>query len=327
FASSFSLCRWPDPRVPATARRSTPSRRLPRIRKDSGRNSCDTTAEIPIFGSARSSDIESSRSTLVRCSPGACVGPASSGSSLWPYPEQPKDCKSRGEALFLMGMDQKIRGPKSRAALVMLIAAAAVGAAACDRASVEAKKRIAPEYDKKTGKLTLLKYDSNGNGKIDTWSYMDGARVVRIEIDKDENGTIDRWEYYGADQKLEKTGFSRANDGKEDAWSYAGPDGSVERIEISTRRDGKVSRIERFRNNVLVSAEEDGDGDGRMDKWETYDRNRLASVAFDTTGRGTPDRRLIYGTDGSARVAVGHDGTGHFVAVANPGRPRRAARR
>jgi len=27
-----------------------------------------------------------------------------------------------------------------------------------------------PEYDKKTGKQQLLKYDSNGNGKIDTWS-------------------------------------------------------------------------------------------------------------------------------------------------------------
>ena len=27
----------------------------------------------------------------------------------------------------------------------------------------------------------LLKYDSNGNGKVDTWSYMDGARIVRIE--------------------------------------------------------------------------------------------------------------------------------------------------
>ena len=49
------------------------------------------------------------------------------------------------------------------------------------------------EYDKVTGKLSLLKYDSDGNGKVDTWSYMDGPRVVRIEIDKNEDGKIDYW--------------------------------------------------------------------------------------------------------------------------------------
>jgi hypothetical protein len=118
-----------------------------------------------------------------------------------------------------------------------LVAAATLGIAACDGDEAQARKRIAPEYDKKTGKLTLLKYDSNGNGKVDTWSYMDGARVVRIEIDKDENGTIDRWEYYGDGQKLEKIGFSRANDGKEDAWSYPGADGSA-RLEIDAAGNG-----------------------------------------------------------------------------------------
>ncbi len=193
--------------------------------------------------------------------------------------------------------------------------ACALISAGCDQQAAEARKRISPEYDKTTGRLKLLKYDSNGNGIVDTWSYMDGARVVRIEIDKDEDGKIDRWEYYGPDQKLEKVGFSRANDGKEDAWSYPGADGSIERIEISTNRDGKVTRVEHYRKNVLVAAEEDSDEDGRMDKWETYDGERLASVAFDTQHRGTPDRRLIYGADGSVRVEVDAKGDGHFVAV------------
>ena len=79
------------------------------------------------------------------------------------------------------------------------------------------------------------------------------------------------------------------------------PDGGS-RIEISTRHDGKVTRIEHFRKDVLVSAEEDTDEDGRMDKWETFDGARLASVAFDTPHRGTPDRRLLYGADGSVRL-------------------------
>jgi hypothetical protein len=192
--------------------------------------------------------------------------------------------------------------PKTIVAAAALIVAGTLLVTACDGRSAEARKRITPEYDKSSGKLKLLKYDANGNGVVDTWSYMDGARVVRIEIDQNEDGKIDRWEYYGNGQKLDKIGSSRANDGKEDQWSYPGEDGSIERIESSTRRDGKVTRVEHYRQNILTAAEEDGDGDGRIDKWETYDGARLASVAFDTRHLGTPDRRLIYGADGAVRV-------------------------
>ena len=115
--------------------------------------------------------------------------------------------------------------------------------------------RIEPVYDQQTGKLQLLRYDSDGDGKIDTWSYMDGTRVLRIEIDKDEDGKLDRWEYYGQNQKLERIGSSRANDGKIDTWSYPGPDGSIARIEISTRHDGKMNRTEYYEKSVLVRAE------------------------------------------------------------------------
>lgn len=188
--------------------------------------------------------------------------------------------------------------------------------ASCRQAG-PASSSIEPVYDKQTGKLQLLKYDSNGDGRIDTWSYMDGARVVRIDIDRDYDGKIDRWEYYGPDRKLEKVGFSRLNDGKEDAWSFANPDGTIARIDVSTRRDGKVGRVEYYEHNSLVRAEEDTDGDGRMDKWETYDGPRLASVAFDTGHRGVANRRIIYGTDGSARVEADARGDGHFVAVSS----------
>jgi hypothetical protein len=191
---------------------------------------------------------------------------------------------------------------------------------ACSRDQAAAQKRMTPEYDPKTGMLQLLKYDADGNGKIDTVSYMDGARVVKIEIDKDEDGKVDRWEYYGRDQKIEKIGFSRAGDGKEDAWSYADADGTVVRVEISTHRDGKVSRIEHYAQNKLVSAEEDADGDGKPDTWETYDGVRLSAIAFDTHHRGTPDRRLIYASDGTARVEVDARGDGHFVPT-NESRP------
>ena len=198
----------------------------------------------------------------------------------------------------------------------MALLAYALALSACGPSS-DAKKRIEPVYDK-NGRLQLLKYDSNGDGKVDTSSYMDGARVLRIEIDNDEDGKIDRWEYYGPDQKLEKVGLSRANDGNVDAWAFEAPDGSIARIEVSTKRDGKVDRVEYHEKGTMVRAEEDTDGDGRIDKWETYDGPRLASVAFDTLRRGTPDRRLVYGADGTVQLEVDRAGDGHFVVFAEP---------
>ena len=186
--------------------------------------------------------------------------------------------------------------------------------AACGAAPTS-RNRIEPTYNEKTGKLETLKYDADGDGKFDTFSYMDGARIVRIEIDRDGDGKVDRWEYYGPGQKLEKVGFSRANDGIEDAWSFFDVRGAVVRIETSTTRDRKPNRFEYYADNVLTHAEEDTDGDGRIDKWETYDGGRLASVAFDTRHRGTADRRLVYAKDGSARMEIDNTGTGEFVAL------------
>jgi antitoxin component YwqK of YwqJK toxin-antitoxin module len=198
--------------------------------------------------------------------------------------------------------------------------------------------QVQGHYDRTTGKLASITYDSNKNGKIDTWSYMDGTRVVRIEIDKDEDGRIDRWEYYTPDQKLEKVGYSRANNGKPDAWAYQGLDGNIAKIELAAVQPQTpggtaglqtggtpghpvgppgfspvaIIRTEFYESGNLARAEEDTNADGRIDKSETYKNGAVATVAFDTTGRGTPDRRLVYGPGGSVKVEVDPDGTGTF---------------
>ncbi len=191
---------------------------------------------------------------------------------------------------------------------------APLAAAGCGKAE---PNRIEPVYDENTGRLQLLRYDSDKDGRVDMTSEMDGSRIVRIAIDKDGDGRPERWEYYDKAQKVERVGLSRQNDGVEDAWSFPGPDGEVARIDIATRRDGKVTRTEHYQNNVLVGADEDSDGDGRRDKWERYADGRLLSVAFDTTHRGTADRRLSYDVDGGAVLELDPDGDGQFVAAAS----------
>jgi hypothetical protein len=167
-----------------------------------------------------------------------------------------------------------------------------LGIAACG--SKPASDSVQVSYDKKTGKLSQLTVDAKHDGKPNIFSYMDGTKFLRIEIDKDEDGKIDRWEYYGADQKLEKVGFSRSNDGKPDAWAFEAPDGSIGKVVISTARDGRTDRTEFYEKGVLVRAEVDGDGDGRPDKWETYAGGTLATAAFDTKHTGVPDKTIDY---------------------------------
>ena len=177
-----------------------------------------------------------------------------------------------------------------------------VGVASGGCSAPGSTNRVEPEYDRTTGRLQLLKYDANGDGRIDTWSYMDGARVVRIELDPDQNNVIDRWEYFGAGQRLEKVGTSRAGDNTPDSWAFYDRGGALTKVETSSRRNGAVDRIEYYDAGTRVRAEEDTNADGRFDKWEAYEGTRLASVALDTRQRGTADRRLIYAPDGSVRL-------------------------
>jgi hypothetical protein len=179
-----------------------------------------------------------------------------------------------------------------------------------------------PTYDKQSGRLTQLTYDSNKNGRIDTWTDMDGAKPLQSRIDRNEDGKIDRWEHYDEKGALAKIGFSRHDSGKADAWAFPGPDNAVQRIEISSAGDDQ--RIDRWEyydpskagregEGAIVRAEEDTDADGKADKWETYQGGAIETVAFDENGDAIPDRRLTY--HGSALVLIESqpDASGRFT--------------
>jgi hypothetical protein len=78
------------------------------------------------------------------------------------------------------------------------LAIALFAGASCSRGRKQGN--IEPVYDRDTGKLQLLKYGRNGNGKVDTWSYIlpavDGAVLVLVDFDR---GAPDRRLTYAAD--------------------------------------------------------------------------------------------------------------------------------
>lgn len=204
----------------------------------------------------------------------------------------------------------------STAAVVVLLTTAC--------ATPAADRRTTAAYDPDTGRLTTLSTDANGNGTPDTTSYMDGARIERIELDLDENGGIERWDFYGPDGSLEKVGLSRENDGIMDGRAYYGPSGELVRLEVSTERDGVFDRVEFYEGGVLVRSTDDTNRDGRADKWDSYEvladsrddtpAYAVASTAIDESGSGRPERRFVFSAGGAiARVEVDPDGDGIFV--------------
>ena len=193
--------------------------------------------------------------------------------------------------------------------------AALLAAAACaDPPPDPAKQTTKPTYDKTTGKLSQLTYDRNGNGVIDTWTDMNGAKPLRSRIDQDENGVVDRWEYYDDQGALVKVGFSRNNTGKPDAWTFAGPDGKVARVEISSSGDEqKIDRWEFYADTVLLRVELDTNEDGRVDKWEAYENGAIKTAEFDEDGDGRRDRRLTYNGAALELIESAPDAAGTYT--------------
>lgn len=193
--------------------------------------------------------------------------------------------------------------------------------------SQESGARPEVSYSATTGRLEKIFLDANKNGRNESTSYMDGTRVMRVELDLDENGQIERWDIYNEDRSLQKVGLASRNDGVMDSQAFYGPGGVLLRIEVSTKRDGRFDRTEFYdAAQVLLRSEDDTNGDGRPDKWDTYGPARtsiaglppytIVSSALDENGAGRPTRRMVFDAGGAiARVEVDPDGDGIFSAL------------
>jgi hypothetical protein len=214
------------------------------------------------------------------------------------------------------------RIPRRGSVLVCtMVALCAVGCS--DPEKQRLKDTTKATYDQSTGRLKELTYDANKNGRIDTWTDMDGTRPIRARIDRNEDGKLDRWEYYDDKGLLAKVGFSRSDDGTPDAWAFSGADGKVVRVEISSAKDEKkINRWERYDPKgatgpngmgALLEADEDTNGDGKPDKWETYERGVLKTAAFDETFDGQPDRKFTYESGALVLIETEPDASGKYA--------------
>ncbi len=134
-------------------------------------------------------------------------------------------------------------GVCSIAVALLVVAVAATG---CGGPASDTPTPI-PTYDPNTGRLSKLTTDLSGDGKADTWVYMNGTKVLRAERDRNQDGRIDYWEFDLPDGT-----------------------GGIEHIEEDSNGDGRPDHWTFFAGPVIRAVEWDEDFDGVRDRRLTY---------------------------------------------------------
>jgi hypothetical protein len=212
-------------------------------------------------------------------------------------------------------------GPVTVAPLLVWLALAA----ACGRPPANTTSK--GTYDPQTGQLIQITYDRNSNGRIDTWTRMQGARPISSELDTNEDGVIDRWEEYDAEERLTRAGWTRQPSPDPakpvaDTWLYPSADGKTSRIEyLDADNTGKqvVARREFYEGERLARVEEDKDGDDVTDQWETWEGGTLKYAEFDEGNDGKPDRRFTYDKGVLVLIESAPDPSGAYTRRVVPG--------
>ena len=85
--------------------------------------------------------------------------------------------------------------------------------------------RVWRSVDPSTGQ-TVIAFNAKGFGAPDTWCFLNGTQLVRMEFDENADGIIDRWEYYGSDGTLDRT-YERDPSGSRVLMSAVAIDGTA----------------------------------------------------------------------------------------------------
>ncbi|MFQ5683285.1 MAG: hypothetical protein ACE5HC_08445 [Candidatus Binatia bacterium] len=107
---------------------------------------------------------------------------------------------------------------------------------------------------RKPGEIIRQEEDTNGDGKVDTWSSFNEGKLARREVDTQGNGTPDTVYYYKDDQ--------------------------IAREERDDNGDGQPAYRALYQNGHLAKVEKDIDRDGKIDLWTTYDTSQTDKVVL-----------------------------------------------
>ena len=143
------------------------------------------------------------------------------------------------------------------------------------------------------GRIVREAFDDRGTGVPDRILYYDatGTQVVRSEEDTNGDGRIDTWTDYKNGQIVNRRSDTHG-DGTVDTWTFY-HEGQVVRLEQDTDGDGLPDRIEFYEGGHRVREQQDRNGKAAVITY--FDKNDQATQRDeDTDGDGVLDMRSYY---------------------------------
>ncbi|MFQ5902745.1 MAG: hypothetical protein ACE5JO_03555 [Candidatus Binatia bacterium] len=129
----------------------------------------------------------------------------------------------------------------------------------------------------KPGEIVRQEEDTNGDGRVDTWSTFHEGKLVRREVDTNGKGRPDTVYYY-EDDKIAREERDENRDGRP-SFRAIYQDGRLAKVEKDINRDGKIDLWITYDANqteeVIIKEERDLNGDGAVDLWSYYEDGRL----------------------------------------------------
>lgn len=130
--------------------------------------------------------------------------------------------------------------------------------------------------------------DANGDGRADLTMVMDGGHEVCRAADLDFDGKVDVWTYFDGAGVVVRREFDFDRDGAiDEIQTFSG--GQIVAKERASTLSHHIDTWEKYANGRIVSAERDANGDGRVDQWWDFKSADCPVIHSDIDGNGQPD--------------------------------------
>lgn len=134
------------------------------------------------------------------------------------------------------------------------------------------------------------KLDANADGKPDVWLVKSGGREVCRAVDLNFDGKIDGYSYFDGAGQLRRRERDYDRDGKiEEITIYQA--GSLTEQQRSTTMADRLDTWQYFQGGKLARTERDSDGDAIVDQWWEFSagNEKCPMIHSDVDGDGRPD--------------------------------------
>lgn len=134
------------------------------------------------------------------------------------------------------------------------------------------------------------KLDANADGKPDVWMVKSGGREVCRAVDLNFDGKIDGYSYFDGAGQLVRRERDYDRDGKiEEISLYKG--GALVEQQRSTTLADRLDTWAFFQGGKLTRTERDSDGDAIVDQWWEFTpgNDKCPMIHSDVDGDGRPD--------------------------------------